>query len=118
MFIAASVRATHKQNHSERREIALTRRLPSHYRPDEAAGVRAAGDHDGAIENAFDWLTDGVVLLRLADGDIVYANDRCLHLGIAGMVSALSAGPSSLLGQHAWLEALFGDLAILRQVSN
>ena len=73
---AVSVQRTRKQGHVGKREIALMQRLCPHYQRayDVATRLRTAGDRGGVLENALEWLADGVALLR-ADGDIVYAND-------------------------------------------
>ncbi|HET7167048.1 MAG TPA: LuxR family transcriptional regulator [Pseudolabrys sp.] len=73
---AVSVQRTRKQGHVGKREIALMRRLSPHYQRahDVATRLRTAGARGGVLENALEWLADGVALLH-ADGDIVYAND-------------------------------------------
>lgn len=73
---AVSVQRTRKQGHVDKREIALMQRLCPHYQRahDVATRLRTAGDRGGVLENALEWLADGVALLH-ADGDIVYAND-------------------------------------------
>ena len=73
---AVSVQRTRKQGHVGKREIALMQRLCPHYQRayDVATRLRTAGDRGGVLENALEWLADGVALLH-ADGDIVYAND-------------------------------------------
>lgn len=82
---AVSVQRTRKQGHVGKREIALMQRLCPHYQRayDVATRLRTAGDRGGVLENALEWLADGVALLR-ADGDIVYANDTIRVLAQRG----------------------------------
>jgi hypothetical protein len=72
---AVHVQRTRKQGHVDKREIALMRRLCPHYHRanDMARRLRTAGNRGKAFEDAIEWLTDGVALLR-ADGSIVHAN--------------------------------------------
>ena len=80
-----SVQRTRKQGHADKREISLMRRLSPRYQRahDVATRLRTAGDRGGVLENALEWLADGVALLH-ADGDIVYANDAFRMLAQRG----------------------------------
>ena len=79
-FTAVSFQRTRKRGHVNKREIALMGRLTPHYLRayDVAKRLGTVGDRRGVLENALEWLADGVALLR-ADGNIVYANDT-LHV--------------------------------------
>ncbi len=72
---AVHIQRTRKQGHVDKREIALMHRLCPHYQRahDMARRLRTAADRGKAFEDAIEWLTDGVALLR-ADGNIVHAN--------------------------------------------
>lgn len=80
-----SAQRTRKQGHVDKREIALMGRLLQHYQraQDVATRLRTTGDRRGVLENALEWLADGVALLR-ANGDIVYANDALCALALRG----------------------------------
>jgi hypothetical protein len=82
---AVHVQRTRKQGHVEKREINLMRRLFPHYQRAYhlATRLKGASDRSGLLENAVEWLTDGVALLR-ADGKIVYANDALLSFAQRG----------------------------------
>jgi len=75
-LVAVSVQRTRKQGHVDKREIATLGRLYPHFQRayDLATRLIKAGDRRGVLENALEWLADGVALLR-ADGNVVYAND-------------------------------------------
>jgi DNA-binding CsgD family transcriptional regulator len=80
-----AVQRARKQGHVEKREINLMRRLFPHYQRAYHLATRLKGvsDRTGLLENAVEWLTDGVALLR-ADGKIVYANDALLSFAQRG----------------------------------
>jgi DNA-binding CsgD family transcriptional regulator len=75
-LVVVYAQRTSEQGHVDQREIDLMQRLCPHFQRayDMASRLNIAGNHRGALENALDWLTDGIALLR-ADGSIVYAND-------------------------------------------
>jgi len=75
-LVALSVKRTKKQGHPGKREIGLMDRLNRHFQQayDVAQRIRACDDHRATLENALNWVADGVALLR-ADGEIVYASD-------------------------------------------
>ncbi len=72
---------TSRQGHVEQREIALMQSVCPHFQRayDMASRLKVADGHRGALENALEWLVDGVALLR-ADGDIAYANEALCRL--------------------------------------
>jgi len=78
-LVPISVQRTKKQGHPEKREIAILQRLYPHFQKgyDVARRLQVAGQQKDALENALNWVADGVALLR-ADGNIVYANDTML----------------------------------------
>jgi len=84
-LVALSVNRTKKQGHPGKREIALMTRLNRHFQHayDVAQRIRIANDHRVALENALNWVADGVALLR-ADGEIVYASDMIQALARRG----------------------------------
>jgi DNA-binding CsgD family transcriptional regulator len=84
-FAGVSFQRTRKQGHVNKREIALMERLTPHFRRahDVATRLGVVGDRRGVLENALEWLADGVALLR-ADGNIVYANDTMHVLATRG----------------------------------
>ena len=84
-FAGVSFQRTRKQGHVNNREIALMERLTPHFRRahDVATRLGVVGDRRGVLENALEWLADGVALLR-ADGNIVYANDTMHVLATRG----------------------------------
>jgi DNA-binding CsgD family transcriptional regulator/PAS domain-containing protein len=75
-LVIVSVQRTIKQGHVDDREIELMRRVAPHYQRayDTSTRLRVASDQQSTLENALNWLADGVALLR-ADGTIAYAND-------------------------------------------
>lgn len=75
-LVALSVKRSRIQGHPGKREIALMTRLNRHFQQayDVRQRIRIADDHRVALENALNWVADGVALLR-ADGEIVYASD-------------------------------------------
>lgn len=78
-FAAVSFQRTRKRGHPDKHEIRLMERLTPHYLRAFDVGKRLGtiGNRRDVLENALEWLTDGVALLR-ADGNVVYANDS-LH---------------------------------------
>jgi DNA-binding CsgD family transcriptional regulator len=84
-LVALSVKRTKKQGHPGKREIALMDRLNRHFQQayDVAQRIGAADDHRVALENALNWVADGVALLR-ADGEVVYASDMIQTLARRG----------------------------------
>lgn len=78
-FVAISVHRTKQQGHVQKREMTLMQRLYPHFKKghDVAKRLQAAGQSQDALENALNWVANGVALLR-ADGHIVYANDTML----------------------------------------
>ena len=84
-LVALAVQRTRKQGHPGKREIALMDRLNRHFQQayDVAQRLRAANDHRVTLENALNWVADGVALLR-ADGEIVYASDMIQALARRG----------------------------------
>lgn len=84
-WVGVSVQRTRKQGHPDKREIALMQRLVPHYQRayDVGARLKTVADRSGVLENALDWLADGVALLR-ADGDIIYINDTMRALAQRG----------------------------------
>src|SRR5262249_4367671 len=84
-IVVVSVQRTRKQGHVENREIALMQRLVPHYQRahDIATRLKLVSNDRVLLENALDWLADGVALLR-ADGSIVYANGTLRTLAQRG----------------------------------
>jgi DNA-binding CsgD family transcriptional regulator/PAS domain-containing protein len=84
-FAVVAVHRTPRQGHVGRREIAVMQRLAPHFQRahDVAKRLKAAHGRQGMLENALDWLTDGVALLR-TDGHVVYANDALRALARRG----------------------------------
>lgn len=84
-LVIVSVQRTRKQGHVDKRGIVLMRRLCPHFQRahDLTTRLSAAGDRRGLLENALDWLTDGVAMLQ-SDGRIVYANDALRALAQRG----------------------------------
>ena len=80
-----AVQRSRKQGHVSKREIALMRRLCPHYQRSYqvAARLKFDGERGGILENALEWLTYGVALLR-ADGEVVYANNTLRALAERG----------------------------------
>ena len=74
-FAVIAVQRTRRQGHVADREIAMMERLVPHLRQtfDVATRLKGGTDKSGALEDALDWLADGVALMR-ADGGVVYAN--------------------------------------------
>jgi DNA-binding CsgD family transcriptional regulator len=97
-----AVQRSRKQGHVEKREINLMRRLYPHYQRayDLAMRLKGASDRSGLLENAVEWLTDGVSLLR-ADGKIVYANDAMLSFAQRGDGIRIVGGTLELAGHEA-----------------
>src|SRR6476619_5116034 len=77
------------------REISLMRQVY-----DLAMRLKGASDRSGSLENAVEWLTDGVALLR-ADGKIVYANDAMLSFAQRGDGIRIAGGILELAGHEA-----------------
>jgi DNA-binding CsgD family transcriptional regulator len=84
-MVAFAVQRSQKQGHADQREIALMQRLVPHFQQanDTAMRLKAAGDRQDILENALDWLADGVALIR-ADGQVVHANDALRALALRG----------------------------------
>lgn len=72
---AVHVQRTRKQGHVDKRAIMLMQRLCPHYRRayDMARRLKTCTERSKVFEDAIEWLTDGIALLR-ADGSIVHAN--------------------------------------------
>jgi DNA-binding CsgD family transcriptional regulator len=75
-FAVVAIQRSHRQGHVGRGEIALMRRLLPHLQQALAVGQRLSANRDThrSLESAFEWLADGVALIR-ADGTVAYAND-------------------------------------------
>ena len=84
-FAALSIQRTKKQSHVDKREIALMGRLYPHFQRsyDLAKRLKVAERRWTVLENAFDWVAEGVALLR-PDGKIVFANDTLRDLANRG----------------------------------
>ena len=102
------------------REISLMRRLYPHCQRayDLAMRLKGASDRSGSLENAVEWLTDGVALLR-ADGKIVYANDAMLSFAQRGDGIRIAGGILDLAGHKARrsFESALGAIARLGNAS-
>ena len=74
-FAVFAVHRTPKEGHVDKREVALMRHLAPHLQQahDMATRLKGADRRASELERAFDWLTDGAVLVR-SDGRVVYAN--------------------------------------------
>jgi DNA-binding CsgD family transcriptional regulator/PAS domain-containing protein len=72
---AVTIQRTPRQGHVGEREITLMRRIAPHFQRAFDMNVRlhAASRRRDVLENALDWLRDGVALLR-ADGSVLYTN--------------------------------------------
>jgi len=97
-----AVQRSRKQGHVEKREINLMRRLYPHYQRayDLTTRLKGASDRSNLLENAVEWLTDGVGLLR-ADSKIVYANDAMLSFAQRGDGIRIVGGIRELAGHEA-----------------
>jgi hypothetical protein len=97
-----AVQRSRKQGHVEKREINLMRRLYPHYQRayDLTMRLKGASDRSNLLENAVEWLTDGVGLLR-ADSKIVYANDAMLSFAQRGDGIRIVGGIRELAGHEA-----------------
>lgn len=97
-----AVQRSRKQGHVEKREINLMRRLYPHYQRayDLTMRLKGASDRSNLLENAVEWLTDGVALLR-ADSKIVYANDAMLSFAQRGDGIQIVDGILELAGHEA-----------------
>jgi len=80
--------------------------------------LKGASDRSGSLENAVEWLTDGVALLR-ADGKIVYANDAMLSFAQRGDGIRIAGGILDLAGHEARrsFEPALGAIARLGNAS-
>ena len=80
-----SAQRRRKQGHADNREVALMRPVFPHFprAQDNATRGQATGNSQEVLENALDWLVDGIALLG-PDSDIVYANDALLALAERG----------------------------------
>jgi PAS domain-containing protein len=96
------------------REISLMRQRAY----DLAMRLKGASDRSGSLENAVEWLTDGVALLR-ADGKIVYANDAMLSFAQRGDSIRIAGGILDLAGHEARrsFETALGAIARLGNAS-
>lgn len=72
---ACAIQRSPRQGHVDNAEIALMQRISPHLRLafETTMRLRNANKQANTLKDAFDWLTDGVVLLR-ANGKITYAN--------------------------------------------
>ena len=95
------------------REISLMRQ-----RAYDLAMLKGASDRSGLLENAVEWLTNGVALLR-ADGKIVYANDAMLSFAQRGDGIRIAGGILDLAGHEARrsFETALGAIARLGNAS-
>ena len=84
-LVAVAIHRTHRQGHVDQREIALMRKLLPHFQRayDTATRLTVANNRNGFLENAFDWLTDGVALMS-TDGYVIYANETLRALAQCG----------------------------------
>jgi DNA-binding CsgD family transcriptional regulator len=75
-FGAFAVQRSARQGHVDRAEIAIAGRLVPHISRsiDMTRRLRAEKGVNHSFQHAFDWLADGVALVK-ADGSIAYAND-------------------------------------------
>lgn len=113
-----AVQRTRKQGHVEKREINLMRRLRPHYQRafDLATRLKGVSDRTGLLENAVEWLTDGVALLR-ADGKIVYANDALLSFAQRGDGIRIIGGLLEL-GSHEARRSFDAALGAVARLGN
>ena len=97
-----AVQRSRKQGHVEKREINLMRRLYPHYQRayDLTMRLKGASDRSNLLENAVEWLTDGVGLLR-ADSKIVCPNDAMLSFAQRGDGIRIVGGIRELAGHEA-----------------
>lgn len=74
-----SIQRTRRQGHVDRADVDLIRRLVPHFRRahDMAKRLRTARNAREPIEDAIDWLSDGIALLG-ADGTVIHANAAML----------------------------------------
>jgi DNA-binding CsgD family transcriptional regulator/PAS domain-containing protein len=75
-FALVSQQRTRKAGHAGRADIELMEVMLPHVRQalDVSSRIRHVGEMRESLERAFDWLADGVLLVR-QDGTVVYANE-------------------------------------------
>ena len=100
---AVHVQRTRKQGHVDKREIMLMQRLCPHYQRayDMARRLKLCTERSKVFEDAIEWLTDGIALLR-ADGISSTLTPPCVPLHNPVTAFAL---PAELLNSRKSLHA-------------
>jgi DNA-binding CsgD family transcriptional regulator len=101
-FGAFAIQRSARNGHADQAQIGLMRRLVPHASQalDVARRLRSAADAHRSLEQAFDWLSDGVALLD-ADARVTYANQAFDAIARAGDGIALRARRIDFTGPKA-----------------
>jgi len=114
---AIVVHRSPKQGHVQQSEIGLMGRLLPHVRQafDVARRLKGAGDAGRSFERAFDWLADGVALVRAKDA-VVYSNQALQAIARRNDIVRLRKGTIEFLAAdaRAKFDAALGAVRRLR----
>jgi DNA-binding CsgD family transcriptional regulator/PAS domain-containing protein len=117
-FAAVTVQRSPRHGHIERAGIATMARLLPHVAQafDVARRIKSAGETRRSLEQALDWLADGVALVR-ADGHVAYANELFQAMARQGDALRLRKGAIAFAAAEAGekFDAAIGAAARLKR---